>query len=72
MTTQHISDKGELVTADQADDEIEQPKQAAQAKNTAPPDPVVTVFFVRNPVVKRNLETSWMLIIDNCSISACK
>ena len=39
MTTQHISDKGELVTADQADDEIEQPKQAAQAKNTAPPDP---------------------------------
>ena len=27
------------MTTDQADDEIEQPEQAAQAENTAPPEP---------------------------------
>ena len=36
MTTPHIGDEDELVTADQAHDEPEQP---AQAENTAPPDP---------------------------------
>ena len=39
MTTPHIGDEDELVTADHADDETEQPEQAAQAENTAPPDP---------------------------------
>ena len=38
MTTPHIGDKDELVAADQADDDIEQPEQAAQAENTAPAD----------------------------------
>ena len=33
-----IGDKDELVAADQADDDIEQPEQAAQAENTAPAD----------------------------------
>ena len=39
MTTPHIGDEDELVTADHADDETEQPEQAAQAENTALPDP---------------------------------
>ena len=39
MTTPHIGDEDELVTADHADDETEQPEQAAQAENTAPPEP---------------------------------
>ena len=39
MTTPHIGDEDELVTAEHADDETEQPEQAAQAENTAPPDP---------------------------------
>ena len=39
MTTPHIGDEDGLVTADHADDETEQPEQAAQAENTAPPDP---------------------------------
>ena len=39
MTTPHIGDEDELVTADHADDKTEQPEQAAQAENTAPPDP---------------------------------
>ena len=39
MTTPHIGDEDELVTADHADDETEQPEQAAQAENTAPLDP---------------------------------
>ena len=39
MTTPHIGNDDELVTADHADDETEQPEQAAQAENTAPPDP---------------------------------
>ena len=33
MTTPHIGDEDELVTADHADDETEQPEQAAQAEN---------------------------------------
>ena len=36
MTTPHIGDEDELVSTEQADDEIE---QAEQAENTAPPDP---------------------------------
>ena len=40
MTTPHTGDEDELVTADHADDETEQPEQAAHAENTAPPDPV--------------------------------
>ena len=39
MTTTHIGDEDELLTAGQADDEIERPEQAAQAENTTPPDP---------------------------------
>ena len=39
MTTPHIGDEDELVTADHADDETEQPEQVAQAENTAPPEP---------------------------------
>ena len=39
MTTPHIGDKEELITADQADNETEQLEQAAQAENTASPDP---------------------------------
>ena len=39
MTTQHIGEEDELVSAVQADDEIEQPEQAGQAENTAPPYP---------------------------------
>ena len=39
MTTPHIGNEDGIVTADQADDETEQPEQAAQANNTAPPDP---------------------------------
>ena len=34
MTTPHIGDEDELVTADHADDETKQPEQAAQAENT--------------------------------------
>ena len=34
MTTPHIGNEDELVTADHADDETEQPEQAAQAENT--------------------------------------
>ena len=33
MTTPHIGDEDELVTADHADNETEQPEQAAQAEN---------------------------------------
>ena len=39
MTTPHFGNEDELATADQADDKTEQPEQAAQAENTAPPDP---------------------------------
>ena len=39
MTTRHIGDEDELVSAVQGDDQIEQPEQAGQAKNTAPPYP---------------------------------
>ena len=39
MITPHIGDEDERVTADQADDDIEQPEQTAQAENTTPPDP---------------------------------
>ena len=39
MTTPHIGDEDELLTAGQADDEIERPEQAAQAENTTPPKP---------------------------------
>ena len=39
MTTPHVGCEDGLVTADHADDETEQPEQAAQPENTAPPDP---------------------------------
>ena len=38
-TTHCIGDEDELVSAVQADDEIEQPEQAGQAENTAPSYP---------------------------------
>ena len=40
MTTPHIGNEDELLTADQAEDDIAEPEQAEQAENTAQLNPL--------------------------------